>query len=436
MADELYAPFKDNSTSDITLVSSDKIHFHVHKIILSLASPLFNDMFTLPQPSPSSPSSSPTIQLTETSSTITSFLRLVYPIPDPELVDLVDIIPILEAATKYQLEEATLLARAALRRMVPKKPLEVKIEGSGRLTPWDWTAPGTCCIPELEDVSAGAVYRLMRFAKSGIDPGKFVHPESRQFQNKETVPPELWYDDGDVIVKSSDGFAFKVHQLVLQLISNTLLEHLSTKHEDAASPPTIDLPETGHVLVKLLRMCYLDALSPLDPSCEPHLSYAVREIAIKYSMHRVLLMAQQRWMEAANMHPLQSFFIAKSHEKLTMSKLLFRKGVPVESTYVPEMEDYPARDYFRLLRYYHRCKSKLVEVGSAFERKSGEYWDESTSSWWRSTKGTEIVGIGLPIIQRELRRNNAVVDLGKLVKESEDLNRNITEALDKVSFDN
>ncbi|OJT03115.1 hypothetical protein TRAPUB_6303 [Trametes pubescens] len=43
------APF-DRDDADLILRSSDNIDFHVHRIILTLASPVFAGMFTTPQP--------------------------------------------------------------------------------------------------------------------------------------------------------------------------------------------------------------------------------------------------------------------------------------------------------------------------------------------------------------------------------------------------
>ena len=43
------APF-DHSLADVILRSSDKIDFRVFKLFLSLASPVFETMFSLPQP--------------------------------------------------------------------------------------------------------------------------------------------------------------------------------------------------------------------------------------------------------------------------------------------------------------------------------------------------------------------------------------------------
>ncbi|KAI0642193.1 hypothetical protein C8Q79DRAFT_984553 [Trametes meyenii] len=43
-------PYFVEPSADIVFCSSNKIHFKLHKILLSLASPFFTDMFNLPQP--------------------------------------------------------------------------------------------------------------------------------------------------------------------------------------------------------------------------------------------------------------------------------------------------------------------------------------------------------------------------------------------------
>ena len=95
------APF-DNPDSDIILRSSDGVNFHVFKLILSLASPVFKDMFTLPQPQPDA-SSVHTIPMAESSATLNSLLLFCYPTPNPTFCSLDDAIAVLEAARKYDM---------------------------------------------------------------------------------------------------------------------------------------------------------------------------------------------------------------------------------------------------------------------------------------------------------------------------------------------
>jgi len=95
------APF-DNPDSDIILRSSDGVNFHVFKLILSLASPVFKDMFTLPQSQPDA-SSVHTIPMAESSATLNSLLLFCYPTPNPTFCSLDDAKAVLEAARKYDM---------------------------------------------------------------------------------------------------------------------------------------------------------------------------------------------------------------------------------------------------------------------------------------------------------------------------------------------
>jgi len=82
------APF-DDAKADLILRSSDvvPVHFRVFKIILSLASPIFADMFNIPSPA-SPPSQNPhddvqVVLLSEHSTALDIALRHIYPIRRP-----------------------------------------------------------------------------------------------------------------------------------------------------------------------------------------------------------------------------------------------------------------------------------------------------------------------------------------------------------------
>ncbi|KAJ7613061.1 hypothetical protein FB45DRAFT_1065176 [Roridomyces roridus] len=70
-------PFDSTVGSDATLRSSDGADFHIQRAVLSLVSPVFETMFTLPQAA--SDSTIPVVELTETSRTLDGALRLFYP---------------------------------------------------------------------------------------------------------------------------------------------------------------------------------------------------------------------------------------------------------------------------------------------------------------------------------------------------------------------
>jgi hypothetical protein len=97
------APF-DDPRADLVLRSSDGVNFRVFKLILSLASSVFADMFTLPlPPSSQSPSDEPPVTLLpEDAETLDMALRYFYPVPSPEVVTLREARILLEFARKYQ----------------------------------------------------------------------------------------------------------------------------------------------------------------------------------------------------------------------------------------------------------------------------------------------------------------------------------------------
>jgi hypothetical protein len=97
------APF-DNPDCDIILRSSDSVDFHVFKLILSLASPVFKDMFTLPQKElQSNVSSVPIISMAESGAILKSLLLLCYPAANPTFNSLDSVKAVMEAARKYDM---------------------------------------------------------------------------------------------------------------------------------------------------------------------------------------------------------------------------------------------------------------------------------------------------------------------------------------------
>jgi len=67
--------------------------FHVHKAILSIASTLFRDLFSIPQPPQPSESDTtlPIVQIAESAGVFEVFLRLIYPI-EPPVIDSLQLI--------------------------------------------------------------------------------------------------------------------------------------------------------------------------------------------------------------------------------------------------------------------------------------------------------------------------------------------------------
>ena len=85
--------------------------FRIHKIILSIASPVFKDMFGIPQPAPSTTTTGatiPVIDLDDTPEDLETFLRMIYPFGFPAMSTLDEISRALAILDKYQVQGASL----------------------------------------------------------------------------------------------------------------------------------------------------------------------------------------------------------------------------------------------------------------------------------------------------------------------------------------
>ena len=99
------APYNfDAPDTDVILCSSDGKEFHVHHII-SLASPVFQGMFSLPsQPTEPPPSQIPTVDVPERSVILQPFLQYLYPQSPPKISDLTMWEALYTIADKYSAE--------------------------------------------------------------------------------------------------------------------------------------------------------------------------------------------------------------------------------------------------------------------------------------------------------------------------------------------
>ena len=103
------AEWKDPPDADVILRASGVREFHAHKLVLSLASSVFRDMFSVPQPSPTEPSQpSPTessqlpiVDVNDPPEALEAFLQFIYPIPNPPIDDVETLASLISLADKY-----------------------------------------------------------------------------------------------------------------------------------------------------------------------------------------------------------------------------------------------------------------------------------------------------------------------------------------------
>jgi len=103
----------DAEDADLILRSADHKEFRVHRCILSIASPIFRDMFAFPQPHDPT-HKFPHVDVPETATTLDILLRYIYPIPSPKIGDFTTLSNVLVAAEKYEAEGVTFRLRAIL----------------------------------------------------------------------------------------------------------------------------------------------------------------------------------------------------------------------------------------------------------------------------------------------------------------------------------
>ncbi|KAL0564223.1 hypothetical protein V5O48_017826, partial [Marasmius crinis-equi] len=102
---QIAAPPFNDPDADIVLHTSDNMDFRVHSAILSIVSPFFKQMFTLPQPPPPYDGSTEPIQVSEDSLTLDYLLRFIYPgMTAPKTSSWGALRSLFEAFLKYQME--------------------------------------------------------------------------------------------------------------------------------------------------------------------------------------------------------------------------------------------------------------------------------------------------------------------------------------------
>ncbi|KAI0311898.1 hypothetical protein OF83DRAFT_1177137 [Amylostereum chailletii] len=123
-------PLSDND-ADIVLRSSESLDFRVHRWALSRASSIFTTMFSLPQPSYTSPEQThsphglPIVCMSEDEPSLDLLLRFCYPrtiSPEPSLEDLQDLKRALAVGRKFQIDVIVEGAKRRLIRYAEERP--------------------------------------------------------------------------------------------------------------------------------------------------------------------------------------------------------------------------------------------------------------------------------------------------------------------------
>ncbi|KAJ6549090.1 hypothetical protein DFH09DRAFT_1366933 [Mycena vulgaris] len=117
-------PF-DAPDTDLILRSSDGVDFHLARAVLSLVSPVFRDMLSLPQPE--SAPTVPVIPVSEDASRLDRALRFFYPgAAQPAITTLDELRDVIEIlVSKYDIEWIVPTAKQHLERYIGREPFAV-----------------------------------------------------------------------------------------------------------------------------------------------------------------------------------------------------------------------------------------------------------------------------------------------------------------------
>jgi len=148
--------------------------FQVHKIVLSLASPIFRDMFSIPQPTPDVRGADiEVVDVTDPLQGLDLVLRFIYPLPPPNVDSLDLLVEGLVVADKYDIDGARAELRLRLAKFIKKNPLrvyaiacrfgfEAEAEVASSLTTGIYL-PALADLPdELKNITATAYHRLVK----------------------------------------------------------------------------------------------------------------------------------------------------------------------------------------------------------------------------------------------------------------------------------
>lgn len=410
-------PFDDSSTSDVVIRTSDGVDFYVHKLILSLASPFFKQLFTLHQPSESfviNAASPPVIDVSEKSHVIDGVLRLCYPVQQPDMSTVSSVVDTLAAATKYDISIAISRLKAPLSKLLSTLPLEVyalacqyrledvavdaaeawegvAISAQGQedklSIQWKLTPAGESYVPEMAEIPSGMYARLVNYVRSGIAPPSFCTPP--RFPPPPPTPsfhPLVEFVvtrshfplSTDIAVYSIDAVQFSAHRAILSSASEVMRDILSRDQ----TLDRLDLAENGDTLAIVFRSCYPGGIN-LANGIPVSLTASVLSAARKYKLPVLEGAAKRRLQEMVQSDPLDVFF----HTAMVGWKEGARDAavrlsrLPIYDLYTSTMETTSAKYYHALLKFrfdYRRAVAKCIHYCESFSDQilGDELWGD------------------------------------------------------------
>ena len=186
-------------------LSSD---FRVHRLLLSLSSPIFKDMFELASPTHQT---IPVVEISDSPQVIDLILRFIYPgVEPPEVEELETLTAVLVTATKYRMGGIVPTLRKSLKAFLPSESIAVYLlarrfgfkeeakEAAQSTAIWMFGMDGS--EEEVNQVSSATLYRLFRFISKRAFEGQLeieralrAPLEDRECRCSEMVETRVFY---------------------------------------------------------------------------------------------------------------------------------------------------------------------------------------------------------------------------------------------------
>ncbi|KAI0798151.1 hypothetical protein C8Q75DRAFT_740767 [Abortiporus biennis] len=473
------APF--DAPADVILRSVDNHEFHVFKIILSIASPFFRDMFSLGQSSidGSKPDTPPIIDVTERAITLDHILRFLYPVVHPTMNDLATIEDVLSVAEKYDISIVIEDMKRPLRKLRKGQPLRVfaiacrfNLEDTARdaamffrdhisrsknvtttqySTPWNMNPAGESYVAEMAHISAGSYLRLVNYVRTGVI-STFCQPSCPASQNLPIVPtidPRLSSAEPDIIVRSSDDVDFQANRLILTLVSEVFekeINHLTSSQSsdtilEDQHLPVLQVNESATTLSVLLRLCYPTNRPSLE-SVELDVITAVFDASVKYEITSVAEECRASLLTPKGRDPLRLFLTAVHLGSNAAARNAAIQMTPMvlEDKIIPELERTNANVLHALFKFQHEYRRAICNI-SSYGDKEDIYSKINDAQWIWLEDNNDIhpeliyAAIAEATIQKNYYRGDNWITMNNRLPEMVNLKVRSRLILDQVQLD-
>jgi hypothetical protein len=308
----------------------------------------------------------------------------------------------LEAALKYQIDDAVSALRDAWRLLIPEYPLQIfaaacrlRLHEETQMAAKAWktqavwkresetenfprrnlfhnTMEGASYIKEMESLSAGTFHRFLSFLRTDPDPD--IHftdfpPSTRpKCPQSSKLPPMTngtHFPKTDIILRCSDGADVHVHRLILalseadELLTIQVESHLAADNEDLL--PVYQVNTESPNLDALVRLCYPFAEVKKCITGLRQLEEVV-QLAHTYNVPTVRSLIRRHFSVFSNSEPLVGYYIATKlgwpSEADHAASLVCQARMYTEYTWA--MEQCGAHAHVHLLELGHQSRQIMI----------------------------------------------------------------------------